>query len=272
MDLFRIFGTTKPVIAMLHAPPLPGSPRSVMSFDRIVESVLKDAETLAAGGVDGFLVENFGDAPYFPRRVPAHTVSFLTALSLEVRRRFALPLGVNILRNDAASALAVAAAVGAQFVRVNVYVGARLTDQGMIEGVAHHVLRYRKFLGSDVRVFADADVKHSAPLASRDLSQEVEEIFSRGCADAVIITGAATGKQILLDDLKTAKGAAGGSAVIAGSGVDPKNAVAVLGVADAAIVGTALKRNGVVANPVDAERVRELMNVVKSLRDDFKAP
>ena len=100
-----------------------------LSAAAIRQHVLQDAEALAAGGVDGFIVENFGDVPFYPQRVPAHTVAFMTAIAVEVRRGFDLPLGINILRNDAESALAVAVAAGAQFIRVNIHSGARVTDQ-----------------------------------------------------------------------------------------------------------------------------------------------
>jgi len=251
------------IIGMLHLPALPGSPRSELAFDSILETVLKDAGALAQGGVDALMLENFGDVPFYPGRVPAHTVAFMTAIGREVRRGSNLPLGINILRNDAESALAVASAVSAEFIRANVHTGARVTDQGLIEGRAHQTLRYRNLLGSKIKIFADVDVKHSAPLAARRLEVEVEEIVSRGCADAVIVTGAATGKQTALEDLKSAKKAAGAAPVFAGSGVDIKNVVSVLQVADGVIVGTALKRDGVTNNPVDPARVRAFMETVR---------
>src|SRR5207244_6046034 len=131
-----------------------------------------------------------------------------------------------------------ARAAGEEFIRVNIHTGARLTDQGLIEGMAHETLRYRKLLGCDVKIFADVDVKHSAPLARRELAVEVEEALSRGCADAIIVTGAATGQQTAVEDLKIAKAAAGDASVIAGSGVDASSLAAVLEVAAALIVGT----------------------------------
>ena len=103
----QIFKTSKPVIGMLHLPALPGSPRNELSKDAIRHHILKDAEALASGGVDGMILENFGDVPFYPRRVPAHTVAFMTAIALEVRRAFDIPLGINVLRNDAESALAI---------------------------------------------------------------------------------------------------------------------------------------------------------------------
>ncbi len=250
------------IIGMLHVPALPGSPRNELDFTGIVDWVLKDAAAMSAGGVDALLLENFGDVPFYPGSVPPHTIAFMTAIGREVKRGFDLPLGINVLRNDAQSALAVASAVPAEFIRVNIHTGARVTDQGLIQGSAHETLRYRRMLGSDVQIFADVDVKHSAPLAVRGLREEVEELVSRGCADAVIVTGSATGNETALEDLKEAKRAAGAIPVFAGSGVHVENVSAVLEIADGVIVGTALKRDGVTANPVELERVRALVEAV----------
>jgi membrane complex biogenesis BtpA family protein len=251
---------------MLHVPALPGSPQNTLAFEPIVDWVLRDAEALAAAGIDGWILENFGDVPFYPRRVPPHTVAFLTTIACELKRRlatFPLPLGINVLRNDAQSAIAIASAVGAEFVRVNVHTGARLTDQGLIEGLAHDTLRYRKLLDSHVKIFADVDVKHSAPLAIRGLEEEVEEIVTRGCADAIIVTGSATGKETTIDDLRTARRAAGQVPVFAGSGVGIDNVRSVLDVADGLIVGTAFKKDGLTGNPVEPERVSALMRVLR---------
>jgi membrane complex biogenesis BtpA family protein len=262
MGLFGVFRTDKPVIGMLHLPGLPGSPGGNQDLDAIREWMLRDADALARGGVDALIIENYGDAPFFPGRVPRHTVAFMAVLAQEVVRRFPLPLGVNVLRNDGVSAMAVAAAAGAVFIRVNVYTGARLADQGILEGQAHRILRYRKLLGSRVLVFADVAVKHSAPLAAVDLAAEVEETIARGGADAVIVSGRATGKATPLADLETARAAASGAPVFAGSGVTAETAAAALQAASGLIVGTAFKNDGVTSNPVDAARVRAFMDAL----------
>ena len=253
------------IIGVLHVPALPGSPRNQLTFDNIVDWVLKDADALARGGVDAFMLENFGDAPFYPHRVPPHTVAFMTAIGGEVKRSFNQPLGFNVLRNDAESAIAVASAVSAEFIRVNIHTGARVTDQGLIEGTAHETLRYRRLLSSNVRILADVDVKHSAPVATRRLQDEVEEIISRGGADAVIVTGTATGKETAFEDLRIAKEAARSAPVFAGSGVCVENVGAVLKIADGVIVGTALKHDGITTNPVDVHRVRPLVELVRKL-------
>ena len=255
----RIFKKDKPIIGMLHLPALPGSPANELSADAIRHHVLKDAEALADGGVDGLILENFGDVPFYPRRVPAHTVAFMTAIAVEIRRAFDLPLGINVLRNDAESAIAIAFAADAQFIRINIHAGARVTDQGLIEGTAHETLRYRKLLGSGVKIFSDAEVKHSSALDSRDLKDEVAELVGRACADAIIVTGRATGKQTAIADLKAAKEAAGTVPVFAGSGVDISDVADVLETADGVIVGTAFKFDAVTTNAVDSARVRKFI-------------
>jgi membrane complex biogenesis BtpA family protein len=247
-----------PIIGMLHIPALPGSPRNELALRSIIAWVLNDAGILADSGAAALMLENFGDVPFYPRRVPAHTVALMTAIAVEVKRACQLPLGINVLRNDAESALAVAAAVGAEFIRVNIHTGARLTDQGLIEGVAHETLRYRKLLGSEIAIFSDIQVKHSAALAERSLEEEVDEAVSRGCADAVIVTGTATGKETAVEAVKRVKRATS-APVYAGSGIDERNVAAMLAAADGVIVGTSLKIDGVSANPIDPQRVRAFM-------------
>jgi uncharacterized protein len=254
-----------PVIGMLHAPPLPGAHAYRGDFESVRRFVLQDAESLCSGGVDALMLENFGDTPFHPDRVPAVTVAAMTTLADDVRRRFDdLPLGINLLRNDGRGALAVAVATGAAFIRVNVLCGARVTDQGVLQGIAHDLLRDRAAVHAEhIRILADADVKHSAPLAQRSLAIEIRDLLERAHADAIIVSGQATGSATDLQTLAEAKRAGGSAPVLIGSGVAIDNvAQLVAGGADGLIVGTSIKREGRVHNPVDAVRVRELMQAV----------
>ena len=257
--------TSVPVIGMLHLPPLPGSSRWAGDFAAVRDFVLHDAESLCAGGVDGLMIENFGDTPFYPDRVPAITVAAMTALACEVRRRFDVPFGINVLRNDGRSALAVAVASGASFIRVNVLCGARVTDQGLLQGIAHDLLRERANLKSEtIRILADVDVKHSAPLAVRPFGVEVSDVIHRGHADAIIVSGAATGSATETQTLCAAKQAAGTTPVLIGSGVSAESAPELIAHgADGLIVGTSLKFDGRISNPVDPQRVRALIEAVQ---------
>jgi membrane complex biogenesis BtpA family protein len=246
-------------VGVIHLAPLAGAPNFEGDPGKIEAAALADAEALAEGGVDALLLENYGDRPFYPGSVPAVTVAQMTALALAVRGRSGLPLGINVLRNDAASALAVAHAAGGSFIRVNVLAGARVTDQGVISGRAHELLRMRRTLGAEgIRILADVDVKHSAPLAPYPLEEEVRDVLGRGGADAVIVTGPATGEPVREEDLHRVRDAAGRAPVWVGSGVTPETIRHLAGLADGFIVGTSLKEEGRVGNPVDKARVRAL--------------
>jgi membrane complex biogenesis BtpA family protein len=210
------------------------------------------------------MMENFGDAPFFPGPVPAATIACMATIAAEVRRRVDAPLGVNVLRNDGCAAVAIAAAVGASFIRVNVLCGARLTDQGIVHGVAHDLLRLRASLGAQrVAILADVDVKHSAPLGDYPLADEVRDAIERGGADAVIVSGSGTGRPTDREQLRVVREAAGGpgngAPVFVGSGVTPENAARYAESADGLIVGSSLKRGGLVSEAVDPGRVQQLL-------------
>lgn len=268
------FGTGQPVIGMVHLPPLPGTPQSTASaaetMERVIGRATADAAALERGGVDGLLIENFGDAPFAPDDVPKHTVAATTRAATAVANGTDLPIGINVLRNDAAAAVSIAAATGAEFVRINVHTGARVTDQGIIEGRAHRTLRLRDQLDADVGVFADVDVKHSAPVSDADDLESVADTVERGLADAVIASGRGTGESLAesaLREVVAARDDAGVDApVIVGSGVTADSIGDVLELADGAIVGTALKENGETTAPVDAERVAALVDRADEVR------
>ena len=270
MDLESTFGTRTPVVGMVHLPPLPGAPRFDGDLETVVERAVADAESLSAGGVDGLLVENFGDAPFHPDDVPKHTVAAMTRAATAVTDAADLPVGVNVLRNDAGAALSVAAAVGAAFVRVNIHAGARVTDQGVVEGRAHETLRLRERLDADVGVLADVGVKHSAPLSERSVREELRDVCERGLADAAVVSGPATGEGVGEAALGTAiearEAVAPETPVLVGSGVTADNAADLLSVADGAIVGTALKEGGETTAPVDEGRVADVVSAVDAVR------
>ena len=252
-----------PIIGMLHALPLPGSPGFTGDFSAVREVMLRDAEALVSGGVDGLMLENYGDVPFFPDRVPSITVAALASLATDLRRQFPSPLGIPCLRNDGRSALSVAVVCDASFIRVNVLCGARVADQGVLQGIAHDLLRERsQHRANSIQIWADVDVKHSAPLASRSLSDEVHDLVDRGGADAVIVSGTATGSPVDLKSLQIIKQAAGSTPVLIGSGVTPDSMAELAPLANGVIVGSSLKQEGRARNPVDIERVKRLVDAV----------
>ncbi|WP_254822129.1 BtpA/SgcQ family protein [Haloglomus halophilum] len=255
-------GAVPELVGMVHLPALPGTPGFDGDRATLRERAVADAEALVAGGMDAVLVENFGDVPFHPGEVPRHVVASMTALVGAVRRAVDVPVGVNVLRSDGPAAIAVAAATGGRFVRVNVHTGARVTDQGVVEGRAHETLRLRDRLdATDVRVLADVDVKHSAPLADRPLAEVARETVERGGADGLVVSGPATGTGADRDRLERVAAVAHetGVPLVVGSGTTPETVAELLEVADSAIVGTALKAGSEVTAPVDRERVERLV-------------
>src|SRR5687767_3869170 len=197
------------VIGMVHLRALRGSPRFDGDSQAVIVEALRDAEALAGGGIDALMMENYGDTPFYPGRVPAGVVAEMTAVACRIKDRVKKPLGINVLRNDGLSALAVAAASGASFIRVNVLCGARVADQGVLQGIAHDLLRERANLRAEhVKVLADVDVKHSAPLSERPIEDEVEDTVYRGRADALIVSGSGTGKVTAVEKVAAVKQAA----------------------------------------------------------------
>jgi membrane complex biogenesis BtpA family protein len=243
------------LVGVIHLAPLPSSPRWGGSMRDVVEAAVRDALALAKAGFDAIVVENFGDAPFSAGEVDPATVAAMTRCALVVREATpGLALGINVLRNDARAALGIAAACGASFVRINVHVGARLTDQGLVTGAAHDTLRRRRALGLDeVKLFCDVAVKHSAPLAPRPIEEEAAEAVERGLADAVLVTGAATGAAAAASDVRAVLQAVKAPVYVA-SGVTAADAGALraLGV-HGVVVGSALRASGRAGDPVDPE-------------------
>jgi membrane complex biogenesis BtpA family protein len=252
-----------PVIGVVHLLPLPGSPRYKGSMAEIVARAKSDALAYARGGVDGLVVENYGDTPFLKEGLPPETVAALACCAAEVRDVAKLPLGVNALRNDARAALGVAAAVGAVFARVNIHAGVVATDQGLIEGRAPETLRLRRLLGVPIAIAADVHVKHGRPLFAESIGEAARDLAVRAGADAIIVSGAATGAPADPADLEAVRAAAPGTPLLAGSGVRIETVARILEVADAVIVGTAMKRGGRTEAPVDPARVRSFTRAAR---------
>jgi len=263
VDLNQIFKTLNPVIGVVHLLPLPTSPRWGGDLKVVIDRAEQEATALASGGVHGIIVENFFDAPFPKNAVDPAVVSAMTLVIHRLKQMVTLPIGVNVLRNDARSALAIASCVNASFIRVNVLTGVMATDQGLIEGQAHELLRYRRELGSDVKILADVLVKHARPLSSPNLTTAVQETIQRGLADGIILSGWATGSPPNLEDLELASAAAKGTPVFIGSGASWENIPQLIQAADGVIVSSSLKRRGQIEQPIDPNRVSQFVETLQ---------
>jgi hypothetical protein len=259
VDLKNIFQTENPILGVVHLLPLPTSARWGGNLRQVMDRAEQEATALAAGGIDGIIIENFFDAPFTKDRVDPATISAMTLIMERLAGLVTVPLGINVLRNDAKSAMAIAACTGAKFIRVNVLTGVMATDQGLIEGNAYELLKYRRELDADVAILADVLVKHAHPISTPNLTAAIHDTVERGLADAVILSGWATGQVPKMDDLKDARANAGDTPILIGSGATWENIGNLLQVADGAIVASSLKRHGKLSEPIDPLRVSQFM-------------
>ena len=267
--LIELFGVARPLIGVVHARPLPGSPAyDGEPLEDVYAAAVADAQAYAEAGLHGLIVENHGDIPFLkPGDIGHETAAVMSVMAERVRLSTGLPVGINVLANAAHVALAVAKASQAGFVRVNEWANAYVANEGFVEGPAGTATRYRSWLrASDVRVFADVHVKHGAHaiVADRSIPELVRdaEFFD---ADVLIATGQRTGDVATTEEIETIKTAAA-LPVVVGSGVDESNVADILSVADGAIIASSLKRDGVWWNEVDRDRARSFMERVSTLR------
>jgi membrane complex biogenesis BtpA family protein len=266
-----VFGPGKVLLGVIHLKPLAGSPGYGGRMEPVVAGAVEDARLLAGSGFDGLVVENYGDLPFLSGRVEAETIAAMAIIAGEIKRAVKIPLGINVLRNDAASALAVAGVAGAEFVRVNILVGGFVTSEGVIHGAPGEVLRLRQRIAPGTMIFADTLVKHASPLAPTTLAEDVLDVVERGRADAVIVTGPRTGRPPAGDDLEAVRAslqAAGLKVpVLVGSGADPVNAGDFLRLADGLVVGSYIREQGRAGEALDPQRVAEMGDI----KQRFKA-
>lgn len=226
-------------------------------MDQVVDTAASDARALVEAGFPALMVENFGDVPFYPDVVPPETVSAMTLAMAAVTdvAGAGVPLGVNVLRNDASAALAIAATTGASLIRVNIFTGTMYTDQGPIVGRAAEVVRKRDAIAPGVEIWADVLVKHATAPPGLDPAQAAEDTVVRGLADAVIVSGTGTGTEPDLEEARAIKGGIPeGTRVVVGSGATVQNLERLLDVADTVIVGSSIKEGGDAERRPDPER------------------
>jgi len=272
-SLAEFFGVPKPVIGMVHLWPLPGAPGYTgYGMQTIIDHALRDAEVLVQGGVDGLIVENMWDLPYYvgagvkPEAMTAQAVA-----AAEVVKSFPLPVGINVIHNGGIVCLAIAVAARARFIRVCILTGSRLWDTGELDhGCAADLVRKRKELhAEEIHIFADVDKKHSVSFPGLDLATHIEWTEFYG-ADALIVTGRMTGSAPDAEKVREARSLAT-RPILVGSGSNRENIGPFLQYADGVIVGSSLKKDGVMQNPVDLQRVREFMDAVRAVRETSAA-
>jgi len=263
----ELFGVKWPVIGVIHLPPLPGAPNYTdMPVRDIASKAANEAKMYADNGMDGLIIENFGDKMFY-KTVGPEVVASMAVIAKEVKDTVKVPIGFCVLQSDAIAATAIAKAVDADFIRIPYYTETSIVDTGVMESIAASALRYRKYLGSKVKFLADVQIKHSYPLMQRPVEYAAEDAYNRGLADAVIITGRKTGGETNPKDVIRVREALPNLPLIVGSGVSEENVENYLDYVDAIIIASSLNVNGDVEGEPDPVRVSSFMKKVKYFRE-----
>ena len=263
----KLFRNRKPIIGMIHLPPLPGSPL----YDRahltsIIEYAEDEASKLVGGGVDGVLIENLNDAPFSKSSISDEGYTFFKEIVKDIVKSFPIPVGVNVLRNGCVYAARISYETGADFIRANILIGESITPAGRIEGAARELFTYLKNVDRKIFVLGDVLSKHSMPIYPSEIYTAVLETSERGLADVLLVTGMRTGsppyiKLVYKASQLTVK------PIFVGSGVNIHNFRKYLLLSDGAIVGTYFKKDGLTKNPVDEKRVKQFIDEVNKFRE-----
>ena len=265
-----IDATAKPLVGVIHLPPLPGAPNAdEWSVAQIVAFACEDARRLAEGGIDMILLQNANDHP--PRKtVSAATVGAYSVVAAAVRRASDVPIGVSVLKSDAAASFAIANAADARFIRLKSYVGVEVGAEGLVEGCAAEAVRMRRELGATKRIeiWADAIQPTSRPLGGPSVTELAMWCATFGEADRVVVTGGSLEESLsLLGEARPHVSVP----LILGGGVEPETAARALAAADGLIVGRYLRERGL-SGPVDRARLQALVAAARSAPHGIQDP
>ncbi len=259
MDIREMIACKKKfVIGMVHCLALPGTAGFDGDCSKILKQAVQDALTLEKAGVDAVIVENMGDDP-FSALLDTPQVAALSAATALVKQAVNIPVGVDAAFNDCVASLSIAKINGCDFVRIPVFVDTVEFYDGIIKPCARLCRLTRKNLDAEnIMILADVQVKHTNMLLPQ-VTIEASAKAAAGCgADGIIVTGSAIGMETPIEMIQKVKKVVN-IPVIAGSGVNAKNIDEQLNIADGAIIGSSLKKDGVITNPISYDLVREVL-------------
>ena len=255
----ELFGLgNKTVIGMVHCLPLPGTAGFEDNMDKIIAQAIQDAVTLEKAGCDAVIVENMGDGPFNATMDIEQSVA-LSAISAYVKKSISIPVGIDAAFNDYKTSLSIAKAIGADFVRLPVFVDTVMYYNGTIEPCSRDAVLFRKKINAEnVKIIADIQVKHTYMVNPNITIKDSAKQAVSCLADAIIVTGTSIGTETPIDIIKQVKEVVK-VPVIAGSGVNEKNIKEQLNIADGAIIGSSLKEGGVISNPISLELTKKVL-------------
>ena len=246
-------------------PPLPGDPGygGGRGMEQVITHVRHDLAVLQAGGVDGVMFSNEASQPYLTHVEPI-TVAAMARVVGEVLPDIHVPFGVNVLW-DAMASIDLAVAVDAAFVR-EIFTGVYASDFGLWDTNCGAVIRHQHALGAHgVGLLFNIVPEAAAYLAPRAVADIARSTVFNARPDALCVSGLTAGVEASREVLVQVKQAVPDTVVLANTGVRLSTVADILRIADGAIVGTSLKRDGNIWNAADPERVREFMTAARQV-------
>lgn len=262
----EIFSYEKPIIAMIHVNALPGTPKFKGNVNQIIQKALQEAELYLSFNIPILMIENMHDTPYLNRNIGPEITSVLSIILYEIKQKFKVPVGIQILAGANKDAIAAANAARADFIRAEGFVFSHVADEGTFNSDAGELLRYRKQIHAEtIKVFTDIKKKHSSHAITSDIDiVETAKAAQFFLSDGVIITGSSTGKEPNLEEIKAVKNAVH-IPVLAGSGITAHNIKLFKPYCDAFIIGSYFKKDGYWENDLDPNRISNFLKYYNSL-------
>ena len=257
----------KSIIGMIHTLASPGTPKFNNNIDKIISKAITEAKLYKSFGLDGIIIENMHDVPYLKRNVGPEVTSILSIIAYEIKKEFKDLVGIQVLAGANKEALAIAKSANLDFIRAEGFVFAHTADEGIIESDAGELLRYRNSINAEnVNVFTDIKKKHSSHSITEDISLlETAKAAEFFLSDGVIITGKSTGHEVDINDLESLKEKIS-VPVLIGSGITSQNLNKYINYADAFIIGSYFKKDGIWNNDLDERRIEDLLKEAHQLR------
>ncbi|HPN38566.1 MAG TPA: BtpA/SgcQ family protein [Melioribacteraceae bacterium] len=255
-----LFGFEKPIIGMIHVNALPGTPKYNGDVKQIIKRSLREAETYIDNFIPVLMIENMHDTPYLNRNVGPEITSILSIILYEIKQKFNVPIGIQILAGANKEAIASAYCSGSDFIRAEGFVFSHIADEGMFNSDAGELLRYRKQINAEnIKIFTDIKKKHSSHAITKDVDiTETAKAAEFFMSDGVIITGGSTGKEPNLEEIISVKNSVA-LPVLAGSGITATNIKTYKQYCDAFIIGSYFKKEGYWQNDLDENRIKEFL-------------
>lgn len=231
------------LIGVIHLPPLlslEGSP----GMKTLIQKALHDLKALESAGFDGALLENEHDKPHTEFANPAQIASF-TAIASEVQKKARIPIGIQMMLNDWRSSFAIAAAVGANFTRLDVFVDDVTCDWGPIHPDPEAIMKEKQSIAPNTLLMTDIQVKYKTLVTPRPLTTSAKLAIDHG-SDVLVITGDATGKETPKNSLEDVREMFPEVPMFVGAGIHQENIEEQLNIANGCIVGTSIKQGDLI--------------------------